>query len=119
MRQLAWPALLLLAGCATVDPHVQEAKRLVRGDEPVIAGTLDGGPWLVEDVNGGGVIDNARLDMSFAEGRLSGNAGCNGFGGRWQQEGASIKLEPLMATRKACSPALTMLEQKLLRAQSR
>lgn len=114
MRSLL-PALLLL-GCASVDPHVQEAKRLVRGDEPVIAGALDGGPWLVEDVNGGGVIDNARLDISFADGKVSGRGGCNRFNGGWQQDGGKINLGPLMTTRMACAPALMMLEQKFLAA---
>lgn len=116
MTRPGWLALLLLAGCASVDPHVQEAKRLVRGDEPVVAGTLEGGPWLVEDVNGGGVIDNARLEMTFGDGRVMGKAGCNSFGGGWQQDGASLKLGPLMATRKACAPALMTLEAKLLGA---
>lgn len=105
---------LLLGGCASVDPHVQEAKRLVRGDEPVISGSLDGGVWLVEDVNGGGVIDNARLDASFGEGRVSGRSGCNRYNGGWQQDGSKIDLGPLMTTRMACAPALMMLEQKFL-----
>lgn len=109
-----WLVLLALAGCASMDPHVQEAKRLVRGDEPVITGTLEGGVWLVEDVNGGGVIDNARLDASFADGKLSGRAGCNRYNGGWKQDGATIDIGPLMSTRMACAPALMMLEQKFL-----
>jgi heat shock protein HslJ len=104
---------LLLAGCAS-NPHVQEAKRLVRGEEPVITGTLAGGIWLVEDVNGGGVIDNAQLDASFADGKVSGRSGCNRYNGGWQQDGAAIKVGPLMSTRMACAPALMTLEQKFL-----
>jgi heat shock protein HslJ len=109
-------ALLALAGCASMDPHVQEAKRLVRGDEPVISGTLEGGVWVVEDVNGGGVIDDARLDASFAEGKVSGRSGCNRYNGQWQQDGANIRIGPLMSTRMACAPALMTLEQKFLAA---
>lgn len=116
MRRTAWAALLLLGGCASVDPHVQEAKRLVRGNEPVVAGNLEGGPWLVEDVNGGGVIDNARLEMTFGDDRVTGKAGCNNFNGAWQQDGAAVRFGPLMITRKACPPALMMLEAKLLSA---
>lgn len=106
--------LLALAGCASIDPHVQEGKRLVRGEEPVVTGTLAGGTWLVEDVNGGGVIDNARLDLTFADGRVSGKSGCNNYSGAWQQDGSAIKLGPLMGTRKACPPALMVLEGKFL-----
>jgi heat shock protein HslJ len=116
VRRAAWLALLALAGCASLDPHVQEAKRLVRGDEPVIAGTLEGGVWLVEDVNGGGVIDNARLDASFADGKVAGKSGCNRYNGGWQQDGATIKIGPLLSTRMACAPALMTLEQKFLSA---
>lgn len=109
-------ALLALAGCASIDPHVQEAKRLVRGDEPVVIGTLAGGTWLVEDLNGGGVIDDARLDLAFADGQLSGKSGCNNYRGAWQQDGSAIKLGPLMGTRMACAPALMVLEGKFLAA---
>jgi heat shock protein HslJ len=116
VRRAAWLVLLAIAGCASVDPQVQEAKRLVRGEEPVIAGTLEGGVWLVEDVNGGGVIDNARLDASFADGKVSGRSGCNRYNGGWQQDGATIKVGPLMSTRMACAPALMTLEQKFLAA---
>jgi heat shock protein HslJ len=116
VRRAGWLVLLVLAGCASIDPHVQEAKRLVRGDEPVIAGTLEGGVWLVEDVNGGGVIDDARLDASFADGKVAGRSGCNRYNGGWQQDGATIKVGPLMSTRMACAPALMTLEQKFLAA---
>lgn len=115
MRRALWLALAL-AGCASVDPHVQEAKRLVRGDEPVISGTLTGGVWLVEDINGGGVIDNARLDISFADDGVSGRGGCNRFNGVWKQDGTKIAIGPLMTTRMACAPALMVLEQKYLAA---
>jgi heat shock protein HslJ len=114
VRRAIGLVLLAIAGCASVDPQVQEAKRLVQGREPVVAGTLEGGVWLVEDVNGGGVIDNARLDASFADGKVSGRSGCNRFNGGWQQDGATINLGPLMSTRMACAPALMALEQKFL-----
>ncbi len=86
---------------------------------PVIAGSLEGGPWLVEDVNGGGVIDNARLEMTFDPGdqgtsRVSGRSGCNRFSGGWQQNGATITLGPIAGTRMACAPALMELESKFL-----
>ena len=109
-------ALLAVAGCASIDSHVNEGKRLVRGEEPVIAGTLAGGPWLVEDINGGGVIDAARLDLTFADGRVSGKSGCNSYGGDWQQNAATIKLGPFRVTRMACAPAVMVMEGKFLAA---
>lgn len=104
-------AALALAGCA-------REMQVVKGQELVVAGALAGGPWLVEDVNGGGVIDNARLDMSFdvSELRISGHAGCNSFSGPFVETGMVVKVGPLATTRKMCAPALMDLEGKLLSA---
>ncbi len=105
-------AVLALAGCA-------KEVALVKGEMPVIAGSLEGGPWRVEDLNGGGVIDNARLEMTFDPGdhgtsRVAGVSGCNRFSGRWQQTGATIALGPIAGTRMACAPALMALESRFL-----
>jgi heat shock protein HslJ len=105
-------ATLALAGCA-------KEVALVKGEMPVVAGSLEGGPWLVEDLNGGGVIDNARLELTFDPGDqgtsgVSGSSGCNRFSGRWRQNGATIALGPLAGTRMACAPALMELETKFL-----
>jgi putative lipoprotein len=103
--------LLALAGCA-------REMQVVKGQELVVAGALAGGPWRVEDVNGGGVIDNARLDMTFdvTELRISGHAGCNSFSGSFVETGPVVKIGPLATTRKMCAPALMDLEGKLLSA---
>lgn len=103
---------LVLASCA-------RELALVKGEMPVIAGSLEGGPWQVADLNGGGVIENARLEMTFEPGdqgtsRVSGISGCNRFTGRWQQNGATVALGPLAGTRMACAPALMELEGKFL-----
>ena len=104
-------ALLTVAGCAN------EVK-VVKGQELVVAGALAGGPWRVEDVNGGGVIDDARLDMTFdvTELKISGHAGCNSFIGPFVETGPVVKIGPLATTRKMCAPALMDLEGKLLSA---
>lgn len=104
-------ALLALAGCA-------REVSVMKGQEQVISVTLAGGSWRVEDVNGGGVIDNARLDMTFdvTELRVSGHAGCNSFSGSFVETGMVVQFGPLMTTRKMCAPALMDLEAKLLGA---
>ena len=114
--RVAFLVLMALAGCASTEPYLKQVGPLVRGDVPVIAGTLDGGPWLVEDINGGGVIDNARLEMKFADGRVSGRSGCNNFSGNWQQDGTAIVPGPFAVTRMGCSPALMEMERKFLAA---
>jgi len=102
---------LLLAGCA-------REVAVMKGQEQVISGSLAGGPWLVEDVNGGGVIDNARLELRFdvTEMKVSGQAGCNSFMGPFVETGHVVQIGPLATTRKMCAPALMDLEGKLLSA---
>lgn len=105
-------ALLVVSGCA-------REVALVKGDMPKLAGSLEGGPWRVEDLNGGGVPDGVRLDATFEAGdanssTVSGASGCNRFRGGWQQSGATIKLGPLAATMMACEPAKLDTERKFL-----
>lgn len=100
---------LLLVGCQTT-------KAMVKGEEPVTTVAL-AGRWTIEDVNGGGVIDNAALEIAFEGGdagsaRVNGRAGCNRFVGSWKQAGNTVELGPLATTRMACPPALMELEAK-------
>lgn len=104
---LVLAALLVLSGCA-------RELSVLKGQEQVINGSLEGGPWLVEDINGGGVIDNARLELTFAKDKVTGFSGCNRVFGGWQQTGTTIKLGPLAGTRMMCPPALMDTEGKLL-----
>jgi putative lipoprotein len=76
-----------------------------------------GKTWLAEDIRGGGVIDNSRSSLTFAEdGTVSGIGGCNNFTGKVSISGNKIKFGPLAATRKACVPALGDQEQKFFTA---
>lgn len=104
--------LLALAGCA------KEAA-LVKGDLPPLGGSLEGGPWLFEDINGGGVPDGVRVDITFEPGDQNtsvvfGTGGCNRFRGGWQQTGTAIKLGPLAGTMMMCEPAKMDTERKVL-----
>lgn len=64
---------------------------------------LQGAEWVVEDINRGGVIDRTRLTLTFgADGRVSGNGGCNSFSGSYSADGSSVTFGPLAMTRRAC-----------------
>ena len=79
----------------------------------ILSGTI----WLVEDIAGKGVIDNAQTTIRFDEsGRVSGSTGCNLFNGTATIEGNIIKFGQLATTRRACVPALMDQEQRLLKA---
>ncbi len=105
--------LVLLGGC-------QATKDAFHGREPVFDLSLAGDAWRIEDVNGGGVIDDAPLSLAFeagaagSDGRVSGQAGCNRFSGSWFQQGGVVRFGPLAATRMMCAPELMALEAKLL-----
>jgi heat shock protein HslJ len=42
--------------------------------------------------------------IQFREGRLAGHSGCNRYTGSYSQDGQSLKLGPMAATRMACAP---------------
>ncbi len=66
-------ALVAVAACDTIDE--------VSGPRDAYEGTS----WIVEDIEGNGVIDFAQTRISFtAEGRVNGNGGCNSFFGAYQ-----------------------------------
>lgn len=77
---------------------------------------LVGGPWLAEDIQGRGVIDNAQSTITIeAGGAVSGSGGCNRIRGSVTIDGARLAFSPLATTRMMCAPALMDQEQKFLR----
>lgn len=65
------------------------------------------------------VIGSATLTASFEGEEVSGDSGCNTFGGPFTTEGDDIKLGPFRSTLKACAePALQIQEQQYLTALS-
>ena len=104
--------LLALAGCA------KEAT-LAKTELPALGGSLEGGPWLFESINGGGVPADVRADITFEPGDQNtsvvfGTGGCNRFRGGWEQKGSAIKLGPLAGTMMMCEPAKMDTERKVL-----
>lgn len=81
---------------------------------PVDPAVLQGAAWIVEDINRSGVIDNARLTLTFgADGRVSGSGGCNNFSGTYSVDESKLTLSQLAMTRRAClAPAMSMQETK-------
>ncbi len=115
MRLLALAAVAL-SGCAGITADSRSTRTPVAA---VMA--ISGGPWAVEDLDGGGIPDGARLDISFEPGdagtsRVTGHGGCNRFSGRWAQVGHDITIGPLVATRMACPQPLMEAETKYLKA---
>jgi heat shock protein HslJ len=78
---------------------------------------LTGSEWLLEDLSGAGVIDNAQATLAFPEeGKVTGRGSCNRFFGPAKISGDSVQLGPLGATRMACPEAVMNQETKYVDA---
>ena len=53
--------------------------------------------------------------IQFKESDVSGQGGCNRFGGRYTFDGNALKIGPLVSTRMACEPEVMDAEQAWFR----
>lgn len=79
------------------------------------------GAWTATSYYTGTAIQSAEvgstLTADFKDGQVSGESGCNSFGGPYDVKGSTIKLGPFRSTLKACTdPVLATQEQKYLAA---
>lgn len=96
-----------------VNVQVEGASLNGCGGDP--ARLLQGGEWVVEDIDGGGIIDRSRVTLNFgADGRVTGRASCNNFMGEYQLTGEGLSISHPATTRKACAPSLMEQEQRVL-----
>ena len=89
---------------------------MVESSDDTDSAALQGDAWVVEDINGGGVIDNSNVTITFSpDGIVSGSGGCNNFSGKYEASGNDLTVSSGIAmTRKACAPALMAQDQRLL-----
>ncbi len=92
---------------------------------PVIAPAEAGVPprdltvreWVVESIDGRGVVDNSRTTLTFdARGQIAGRAGCNRYTGTYRLQGAQFSVSGVATTRMICVPALMDQESRFLKA---
>ena len=105
-----------VAANAATDPTSLPAYRAVAEHLMATDKTpLLGAEWLIEDIAGAGVIDNARASLHFLPGgRLAGSGSCNRLLGSYTTDGQSLSLSDTATTMMACPPALMNQERKLL-----
>ena len=99
--------------------EITSIKELKDSQARVTMGTfsLIGSEWVLEDLGGGGVVDQIQATLSFPDaGKIAGNGSCNRFFGTADIHGDSIKLGPLGSTRMACAEAAMSQETKYLKA---
>lgn len=57
-----------------------------------------------------------RITLGSANHQVQGFSGCNGMGGSYMLDGAALKFDQLVSTRKLCAPAANALEREVLAA---
>ena len=66
------------------------------------AAPLAGRSWKFERVAGRAVPAGYEATLAFDRGRVSGRAGCNGFGGRYRRAGARLRFSEIASTLMGC-----------------
>ena len=76
------------------------------------------GAWLLEDLNGKGVLDRVQPILEFrANGQIGGRGGCNSYGGKAELKANNeLEIGSLASTLMACNPAVDNQEREFLRA---
>ena len=85
------------------------------------APTLTGRTWSVTGYNNGreavvSPITGNQLTLSFENGTVSGQAGCNTFRASYTEEGNRIKIGPIATTRMNCADDVMAQERDFLKA---
>ena len=83
---------LLIAGCA----HMGTAS-----DQPRVRSLADT-QWSIASINGAAPAAQRKAEIRFSEDRISGNAGCNSFGGGYTIAGSSMTATQVISTKMAC-----------------
>lgn len=73
------------------------------------------GRWRAESIRNRGVIGDPQTVIDIAaDGRVTGNGGCNRISGKATVTGAHISFGPMISTKMACAPAIMDQESKFL-----
>ena len=84
--------------------------------------SLKGTSWELYAISKHPPIDGSHITLKFEDGQVSGNSGCNSFGGDYKVNGDKIEFGMMMSTLMACAdPAMmdqeTSFMQMLGKAQ--
>jgi heat shock protein HslJ len=126
-RSLGVAALLVLVvaacstGSASSAPSAASAspEASVTGSAPALS--LDGTSWRLSDYvspDGQSYTVPAAVTplLSFENGQLTGNAGCNTFNAPYTVTGDAIEVGPIMSTKMACEEPMATVEGAYLAA---
>jgi heat shock protein HslJ len=94
--------ITLLSACGIPNPF---------GNDP-----LDGTSWELVSIGENPPVKKSHITISFENGQVRGNSGCNTYGGEYKVRGDRIEFGVLETTLMACAdPALMELESMFTR----
>lgn len=72
---------------------------------------LAGSTWRPIEIAGEAIPDNAGVFVRFEEGgKIAAHGGCNRMAGSYRIDGTTVRVGPLVATGKGCSPEIMARE---------
>ena len=106
---------LFLGGCAGAGGRSTSDAAGARDTATRLGTGLVGGKWVLQDLAGRRVVDDAEATLEFTgDGMVSGYGSCNRFRGPVVVAGDSIEFGPLVATRMYCGEVVTNQEMAYL-----
>ena len=88
----------LLAGCSA-------------SGEETPAPPITGREWKLVSINGQAILAGSEITLLLDKERASGSAGCNSYGGEYQQKGTQLSFDQIMQTLMACADAAVMEQE--------
>jgi len=73
---------------------------------------LEGQTWTLVNLNGDDPLAGRHPTLEFEAGQVTGNTGCNHYGGSYQIDGDSIRFENLFSTEMACLDPEGIMQQE-------
>ena len=96
--------LAMLGGCGSDSGSVQEP------------GDLNGTSWTVVAIRGLPVPDGMKVTAAFDEGKVNGQAACNGYFAGYEQNGTTLTFSELGGTRKMSDEPAMAEEKRFMEA---
>lgn len=110
-KLVATTALLLCAGLLIALPGCSGRNQ---------ANQLESATWILTAYAVDGSMQDALVtaqsDATFADGKVSGNAGVNQYSGSYEVDGSKLSIGPLLSTQMAGDPAIMEQEAAYLAA---
>jgi heat shock protein HslJ len=101
-------ATLLLAACGDDSTTSDTA-----AGSPTGASSLDGTRWTATSAEGITLVADSTVLLTFADGNVGVNGGCNTIGGGYTIEDDILKVDQLASTQMACAPELMAQDEAM------